>query len=565
MPLRDYRVHRYVNAFCPQCHEADPDRPLSEVQRLSGWLANRDGVIYLERGCREHGVQRTLYDESAEILTYLEQWTAPTKIHSADLAGNFKPIPEAYEDGLPEMQTQHTCILLEDITDHCNLKCPTCFAESSPAASAVAPLAEVLASVDARLSRENNRIDVLMLSGGEPTLYPWLEQLLEQLVARPVVRILINSNGLRIANDDAFVEVLKRYRERVEIYLQYDGEEPESSRYHRGADIRRFKARALERLSAAGVFTTLTMTAALGVNDHEIGTVIRRAMETPFVGGVTIQPVFGSGRSAGIDTMDRLTHTGVLARLGPQTGDEVTWKDLTALPCSHPHCCSVGYLLRDDSGSWRSLTSLVGHERLKEFLDLNPDLIANRIADSSINQALKHSVKQSLLDLLSEQSSLSHPSIGSLWKDICVGCDLGIGTLTQLATSALPGQHKRLRSFLGERVKRITVKPFMDINTMIEERLTQCCVHVATVNETPAEDGTAVHQCAPFCAVQAWAPLSNRRLSTATGSPALTGISDERTPAFAPGSAAGSTEPTTQPSPAFTADVSRLIPVKSKR
>ena len=526
MPLRDYRVHRYVNAFCPECHEERPDRPLAEVQRLSGWLAERDGRIWLERGCRFHGVQRTLYDESAEILNYLEQWTAPTKIHSPDLAGNFKPVPEAYEDGLPEMQTQHTCILLQDITDHCNLKCPTCFAESSPAASAVAPLEEVLASVDARLARENGRIDVLMLSGGEPTLYPWLEQLLEHLVARPVVRILINSNGLRIANDDAFVETLRRHRERVEIYLQYDGEEPESSRFHRGADIRRFKERALARLAEAGVFTTLTMTAALGVNDHEIGAVIRRAMVTPYVGGVTIQPVFGSGRSAGIDAQDRLTHTGVLARLGPQTDGEVTWRDLTALPCSHPHCCSVGYLLRDDSDEWKSLTSLVGHEQLKEFLDLNPDLIANRIADSGVNQALKESVKQSLLDLLSEQSSLSHPSIGSLWKDICAGCDLGIGTLTQLATAALPGQHRRLRRFLGERVKRITVKPFMDINTMIEERLTQCCVHVATVNEEPAADGGSAHQCAPFCAVQAWSPLADRKLSTATGKRGATRLPD---------------------------------------
>jgi uncharacterized radical SAM superfamily Fe-S cluster-containing enzyme len=170
MPLRDYRIHRYVNAFCPACHEADPDRPLSEVKRLSGWLADRDGTIWLERGCREHGLQRTLYDESAEILRYLEQWTAPTKVHSPDVSGNFAPVPEAYLDGLPEMQTQHTCILLADITDHCNLKCPTCFAESSPAASAVAPLDQVLASVDAKLARENDRIDLLMLSGGEPTL-----------------------------------------------------------------------------------------------------------------------------------------------------------------------------------------------------------------------------------------------------------------------------------------------------------------------------------------------------------------------------------------------------------
>src|SRR5690606_20984409 len=159
---------------------------------------------------------------------------------------------------------------------------------------------------------------------------------------------------------------------------------------------------------------------------------------------------------------------------------------------------------------------------------------------------LKESVKQSLLDLLSEQSSLSHPSIAGIWKDICVGCDLGIGTLTQLAASALPGQHKRLRGFLGERVKRITVKPFMDINTMIEERLTQCCVHVATVrkdparegqdaNEQPSADGGAAHQCAPFCAVQAWAPLAARKLSTATGVRGAVGNTGSETSSGFPG------------------------------
>ncbi|MEJ7742585.1 MAG: radical SAM protein [Nocardioidaceae bacterium] len=200
MQLRDYRIHRYVNAFCPHCHEEEPDRPLDQVERLSGWLAIRNGRVWLERGCRTHGLVRTLYDESAEILQYLEQWTAPTKAHTPDVAGNFAPVPAAYADGLPEMQTQHTCILLEDITDHCNLRCPTCFSDSAPALTAVAPLASVLASIDNRLARENGRIDVLMLSGGEPTLYPQLEQLIAEVVARPIVRILLNSNGLRIAS-----------------------------------------------------------------------------------------------------------------------------------------------------------------------------------------------------------------------------------------------------------------------------------------------------------------------------------------------------------------------------
>jgi uncharacterized radical SAM superfamily Fe-S cluster-containing enzyme len=507
MGLRGDRIHRYVNAFCPHCHREQPDRPLETVRRLSGWLVERDRLIWLERGCPEHGLVRTLYDESPEILRYLEQWTAPTKTHVPDVTGNFDPVPSAYLRGLPEMQTQHTCILLADITAECNLRCPTCFTDSSPELTGVAPLPEVLASIDTRLSRENGRIDVLMLSGGEPTLYPHLAELLREVAARNVIRVLVNTNGIRIARDDALLDLLTEHRERVEVYLQYDGDSAEASRHHRGGDLRAQKDRAVERLTGRAIFTTLTMTAALGVNDGEIGAVVKRALDTPYVGGVSLQPQFGSGRSGDIDWSQRLTHTGVLARLGPQTGDLVTWRDLTALPCSHPHCCSVGYLLRDDGGQWRSLTALIGHDRLLEFLDLAPDVIANRIADVELPSTLRLVVKDSLLGLLSEQSSLSHPRVGELWRDICSNCDLGISTLLTLATSNLPGGRARLRKLLGERVKRITVKPFMDMATMIEERLAQCCVHVATRGEDDA------HQCAPFCAVQAWPALSRQRLA----------------------------------------------------
>ena len=507
MELRGDRIHRYVNAFCPHCHVEQPDRPLKEVARLSGWLVERDDRIWLERGCSTHGLVSTMYDESPEILRYLERWTAPTKQHTPDHSGNFAPIPSAYLRGLPEMQTQHTCILLADITAECNLRCPTCFTDSSPELTGVTPLAEVLSSLDTRLSRENGRIDVLMLSGGEPTLYPDFAELLREVAARDVVRVLVNTNGVRIARDDELLDLLTRHRERVEVYLQYDGDSAEASRHHRGGDLRQLKDRAIERLSGRGIFTTLTMTAALGVNDGEIGAVVKRAMDTPYIGGVSIQPQFGSGRSGAIDWSQRLTHTGVLARLGPQTAGMVTWQDMTALPCSHPHCCSVGYLLRDDSGQWSSLTALVGPDRLLNLLDVAPDMVANRIADTDIPAGLRRAVKESLHGLLSEQSSLSHPKVGQLWRDISANCDLGISTLMTVASSKLPGGTARLRKLLGERVKRITVKPFMDMATMIEERLMQCCVHVATVGEQNS------HQCAPFCAVQAWPALANQRLA----------------------------------------------------
>ena len=329
------------------------------------------------------------------------------------------------------------------------------------------------------------------------------------------MRVLVNTNGLAIAQDDELLEVLRGHRERVEVYLQYDGESAEASTHHRGADIRRFKERAIERLSGAGIFTTLTMTAALGVNDDEIGFVIKRALDTPYVGGVTIQPVFGSGRSAGLDPMDRLTHTGVLARLEEQTAGQVTWRDLTALPCSHPHCCSVGYLLRDDSGAWRSLVALIGHERLKQWLDLEPDVLANRIADDAIPDQLRAVVKGRCWTC----SRSSRRSRTPRWR-------ASGATSAPTATSAsarwprsrprgCPGQRERLRRLLGERVLRVTVKPFMDMNTMIEERLTQCCVHVATVNGD--------HRCPPVRAVLRGAGVGARsresRISTAVGLP----------------------------------------------
>ena len=152
-------------------------------------------------------------------------------------------------------------------------------------------------------------------------------------------------------------------------------------------------------------------------------------------------------------------------------------------------------MIRDDSDQWRSLTALMGHDRLKE----NLGLVSNRIADTEVPREMRLAVRESLLGLLSEQSSLSHPQMGEVWRSICESCDLGVSTLLTLAASGLPGRRRRLRRMLGERVVRITVKPFMDMSTMIEERLTQCCVHVGTRSDQD--------QCAPFCAVQAWNPL----------------------------------------------------------
>lgn len=514
LPLRGDRILRYVNAFCPRCHRAGGDP--REVRRLAGWLAELNGRVYLDRGCPDHGMIRTLYEEDAAILAYLEEWTGPATRPAPDVAGNFDPIPGAYLRGLPELHTRHTAMLVVDVTEACNLNCPTCYADASPERRGVVPVADVLANVDRRIAREDGHLDVLVLSGGEPTLHPELRELLAELAARPIARIVVDTNGLLVARDGAVLDLLAEHRERIEVQLQYDGASAEAHRYHRGEDLRPFKELAVRRLSEYEIFTTLVMTAALGVNHEEIGDVVRLALDTPYVGGVEIRPRCGSGRSAAIDPMNRLTHTGVLKRLGPQTGGLVTWQDLTALPGAHPHCGSVGYLLRDEGGRWRSLAALAGHRRLKEYLGVVPDAAAT----ADLPQEARPAVRQALLTLLAERASPCDPAIGELWRTVAAACGLDVFAGTAAQPAALPAAlpdvpsavapgHRRVRRLLGEGVVRIAVRPFMDIATMVEERLVQCGVHVGTRGRQD--------QCAPFCAVQAWPALARQRLPVAAG------------------------------------------------
>ena len=55
-----------------------------------------------------------------------------------------------------------------------------------------------------------------------------------------------------MARDASLVDLLTRHRERVEVYLQYDGMTAESHRHHRGADLRRLKADAVAGCRSAG-------------------------------------------------------------------------------------------------------------------------------------------------------------------------------------------------------------------------------------------------------------------------------------------------------------------------
>ena len=494
LPLRTYTPLRMVLTVCGRCFSDDPDREVDyATDILQGNLVLEDGSVYLRRYCRRgHGEVVSLYDEDYELWEYLQQWRVPTRQIVPDTPDNLLPIPMGYAQGLGDLQTQHSCILLIDVTESCNLRCPTCFAESAPGIGRFARLPHIMRTLDASIEREGGKIDVLMLSGGEPTVHPEIVEIIREATARKVTRVLLNTNGIRIARDDAFLGALAGMRDRVEVYLQFDGFELETHLFHRGEDLREMKERAIGRLTGAGIFTTLTMVVADGVNDHEIGRVAEYAFDTEYIAGVAYQPVFGSGRANPIDPMQRATTTGVLKRIGPQSNGRATAEDFIALPCSHPDCCAITYFVRDDAGKHRSIPSLVGLERLK----LNLGLVGNRIAADD-------ELWGSLIGMMSETTTVSRPEMVDYLVNICEACDIGLSGFLRSVGSYVRGGNSAAAE-VARRTKRLSVKSFMDAWTLNIERLQQCCVHVGST------DGDSDPVRIPFCARQLFGSLRRR-------------------------------------------------------
>jgi uncharacterized radical SAM superfamily Fe-S cluster-containing enzyme len=200
-----------------------------------------------------------------------------------------------YDCGLCTDHEQHSCLTLVEICDYCNLRCPVCYAASGPERQQFRTLPQIESMLDAVVRNEGHP-DVVQLSGGEPTLHPDFFTIVEMAKSRPIKHLMVNTNGVRIAQEEDFVKRLADVRDDFEVYLQFDSFEREPLMQLRGADLRRVRLDALEKLNRYNISTNLVVTLKKGLNDHEIGRTIDFALEQPCVRGVTFQPIQDAGR-----------------------------------------------------------------------------------------------------------------------------------------------------------------------------------------------------------------------------------------------------------------------------
>jgi len=350
VPLRRSRPYIFwgqTESLCETCLALVPAK-----------IQIRGNEVWHEKRCRQHGVQTTLVSDDAAYWRRCKEFIKPGDRPLALQSRTEFGCP--YDCGLCPDHEQHSCLALIEITDHCNLSCPVCFADSSPARSRFLPLATVEKMLDALVASEGEP-DLLQISGGEPTLHPEFFAIVEAARSRPIRHVMINTNGVRIARDEAFVARLAGMKRGLEIYLQFDSLEREALIELRGADLRRVRHEALTNLERHGISTTLVVTVKRGVNDGEIADIVRHALEWRCVRGVNFQPVQDAGRNEKFDKdTDRVMLSEVRRRVveAGVFGDA----DMIPLPCN-PESISIGYGLRNGK-TVLPVTALIPQEQL---------------------------------------------------------------------------------------------------------------------------------------------------------------------------------------------------------
>ena len=93
----------------------------------------------------------------------------------------------------------HSCNMLIEITQRCNLTCPTCYASSSPDHHEFMTLERFRDLVDDLLAKGKGSADLIQLSGGEPTLHPELGPMIDYALERGVRQVYINTNGIKLS------------------------------------------------------------------------------------------------------------------------------------------------------------------------------------------------------------------------------------------------------------------------------------------------------------------------------------------------------------------------------
>jgi uncharacterized radical SAM superfamily Fe-S cluster-containing enzyme len=444
-----------TESVCNTCRSPVPAKVVSD---------GRD--VFFEKFCRKHGASRNLVRHGMESYLQALHYVKPAWVPREFSGTASVPCPDGC--GFCSRHEQHLCMPIVEITARCDLSCPICLVDAG-AEWDMAP-AEFSGLLDSLIAAER-QIDILNLSGGEPLLHPGLLQLVDDALARPeIVRVSISTNGLALLRQPSLLTGLAARN--VVVSLQFDGFRPEVYTTLRGKPLLAEKLRILDLFRDRNITSSLTMTAAGGVNDDQFPAVLQYFFSQPHIVSLMIQPMAFVGRARKLagETW-RLTIPEVVRMLGAAGIPEIRGEDFLPLPCSHPLCFSLAFYLMLDGGGMISLSRLLDAPR---FLDA----VANRTV-FGLDEQEHQQMKDVIYDVWSGPVGAAPDG------------DAVMRTLRKILDELADGRFDPRQVFAAteRRVKSIFLHAFQDAETFDLARIRRCC------NAYPQPDGKFLPVC----------------------------------------------------------------------
>lgn len=340
-----------TTSVCPKCRAI-----------LQAKTVEVDGKIYLEKSCPKHGDFSILISTESGSYHNLSRFTKP--------ALTPKSFSRKYERDCPDNcgfcteHEQHLCMPIIEITSKCDFNCPICIARAGRGGHlSIDALGRML---DKLIDREG-KIDILNLSGGEPTIHPDFKEIVRLCARRKVGRVSVSTNGRTLLANPDLAKFLRD--EKVIVSLQFDGFSDPAYMKMRGMKLAEEKRNIIALLGQLKAPMSLVFTLAKGINDGETGTAVETLLGNGNIVSLMVQPLSFAGMREDTSEFDDagITMSETIELISEKSKGLIRKTDLLPLPCSHPACFSMTFLLKLKSGGFMPINRFI---QMEDYLDI---------------------------------------------------------------------------------------------------------------------------------------------------------------------------------------------------
>lgn len=328
-----------TNALCPVCMRTIKAEKIAE-----------DDVVYIVKTCPEHGSWKVKIWNGVEHYKYLYEFAAVPKTPEKFAVPQIKDCP--HDCGLCNQHLQHSCLNVVEVTNHCNLNCPICFATANGCGYDYHPDMETIRGMFQTVVDYVKSPRCIQLSGGEPTVRDDLPEIVRMAKEMGIEHVEVNTNAVRIAKDIDYLRALKEAGV-DDFYMQFDGTKDEIYLQTRGKALFELKEKAIANCSEVGIGITLVVTVSPNINLDHVGEIVKyAATKVPTVKGVHFQPISYFGRyPSDPENRDRVTIPELANAIEVQTKGMLKADNFIPTSCSNVHCDmkSLSVVLPDHS------------------------------------------------------------------------------------------------------------------------------------------------------------------------------------------------------------------------